>query len=92
MQGLLDDISTSGQLGDWGVLRKEETNRKETQDFLSLGQVVGSWTENYKLRQPQEGPAWLSAVQKVTEFGSHHRQQIAADCRSGKCKAKQIHL
>lgn len=40
MQGLLDDISTSGQLGDWGVLRKEETNRKETQDFLSLGQVV----------------------------------------------------
>lgn len=44
----------------------------------------------YELHQPQEGPAWLAAVQKVTEFGSRHRQRIAADCRSGKCKAKQI--
>jgi len=73
MQDPLDDISASGQLGDWGVLRKEVTNRKETQGFLSLGQVVGSWRENYKPCQPQEGPAWLSAVQKVTEFGSCHR-------------------
>lgn len=64
MQGLLDDISTSGQLGDWGVLRKEETNRKQTRGFLSLGQVVGSRRENYKLRQPQEGPPWLSGSKR----------------------------
>lgn len=46
MQGPLDDISTSGQLGDWGVLRKKKANRKEAGGFLSLGQVVGSWRES----------------------------------------------
>lgn len=73
MQGLLDDISTSGQLGDWGVLRKEETNRKQTRGFLSLGQVVGSRRENYKTPPAPGGPCLALWFQKVTEFGSHHR-------------------
>lgn len=90
MQGPLDDISTSGPLGDRGFFRKEEANEEETGVFFSLGQVVGSWREIYKPHQPQEGPAWLAALRKVTGFGSRRRQQIAADCCSGKCKAKQI--
>lgn len=57
MQGPLDDISTSGQLGDWRVLRKKEANRKEAGGFLSLGQVVGSWRENYYTNSASPGRA-----------------------------------